>query len=211
MSYVTFLLHCIHKIFVMFNEFSEAVKTVNKTKREPECSREWSPCSVTCGYGLSHRYGSETCDVIKDTRVCYPTPCNTSTIEWVCISYDINSVKQIVNNCRYYVFVFTWYFFHYYLFQNKKKCKPTFRITKKEYIVQNFGNQTCHSVRKYRLKFCSTCARNRCCYPWKTSTRMLEFFCNDKSYKYLKYSWTKRCKCDKACPKPTFLKKQLSR
>lgn len=93
MSYVTFLLHCIHKIFVMFNEFSEAVKTVNKTKREPECSREWSPCSVTCGYGLSHRYGSETCDVIKDTRVCYPTPCNTSTIEWVCISYDINSVK----------------------------------------------------------------------------------------------------------------------
>lgn len=150
----------------------EAVKTVNKTKRMPECSREWSPCSVTCGYGLSHRYGSETCDVIKDTRICYPTPCDTSTIEW-----------------------------------NKKKCKPTFRITKKEYIVQYFGNQTCHSVRKYRLKFCSTCARNRCCYPWKTSTRMLEFVCNDKSYKYLKYSWTKRCKCDKVCPKPTFLKK----
>ena len=92
-------------------------------------------------------------------------------------------------------------------FQNKKKCKPTFRITQKEHVVQNVGNNTCHSIRKYRLKFCSTCARDRCCYPWKTSTRMLEFVCSDKSYKYLKYSWTKRCKCEKECPKPTFLKK----
>lgn len=138
MSYVTFLLHCIHKIFIMFNYFSEAVKTVNKTKREPECSREWSPCSVTCGYGLSHRYGSETCDVIKDTRVCYPTPCNTSTIEWVCISYDINSVKQIVNNCRYYVFVFTWYFFSLLSVSEQKEVQAYFSDNKERIHCSEF-------------------------------------------------------------------------
>nr|XP_022327207.1 WNT1-inducible-signaling pathway protein 1-like [Crassostrea virginica] len=150
----------------------EAVKTVDEPKSRSDCPKAWSPCSVSCGYGLSHIYGSDTCDVIKDTRICYPRPCDTSKFKW-----------------------------------NKKKCKPTFRITQKEHVVQNVGNKTCHSIRKYRLKFCSTCARDRCCYPWKTSTRMLEFVCSDKSYKYLKYSWTKRCKCEKECPKPTFLKK----
>ncbi|XP_061165206.1 CCN family member 2-like isoform X1 [Saccostrea echinata] len=150
----------------------EAMKTINITEKEPKCSKEWSPCSVSCGYGLSHRYGSETCDVIKDTRICYPRPCDTSNIK-----------------------------------PKKKRCKPTFRITKKEHIVQEEGDKICKSVRKYRLKFCSTCAQNQCCFPWKTSTRMLEFKCSDDSYKYLKYSWTKRCKCEKECPKPTFVKK----
>jgi hypothetical protein len=66
--------------------FVEPVKETNTVKRKPECSKEWSPCSVTCGYGLSHRYGSDTCDVINDTRICYPRPCDTSKLKSVSIS-----------------------------------------------------------------------------------------------------------------------------
>lgn len=85
------------------------------------------------------------------------------------------------------------------VFQRKKKCTPTTRLLRREKITY----KNCKSVRAYRLKFCTNCRENKCCYPKRTKTREIEFLCNDGRYEYYKYAWIKRCKCSKRCKTDT--------
>ncbi|KAK3088270.1 hypothetical protein FSP39_016870 [Pinctada imbricata] len=87
-----------------------------------------------------------------------------------------------------------------YSLGKKRKCTPTTRLKEKDYIMYKDKNTECRSVKKYRMKFCTTCSKNRCCYPYKMQTRNLEFDCGS-SFKYLQYAWIKRCKCSKKCPR----------
>ena len=74
------------------------------------------------------------------------------------------------------------------------------RVQEKLHITYQDGDSNCTSVKKYRLKFCTNCAKKKCCYPYRTQTRSLEFFCQSR-YKFRKFMWIKRCKCSRKCYK----------
>ncbi|KAJ8300692.1 hypothetical protein KUTeg_022211, partial [Tegillarca granosa] len=109
-------------------------KHYRRNSNEVECSKEstkWSPCSVTCGVGVSTRLSPKDCQK-QQTRLCYIRPCGFE------IPKDV-------------------------------ECSPTTRSFERRKIVYN----NCESVRSYRMKFCTSCRKNRCCYPKKQKTRSI--------------------------------------
>lgn len=86
-----------------------------------------------------------------------------------------------------------------YSYGRKNPCTPTTRLRRRE----NIQYKNCKSVRGYKLKFCTNCRDNQCCYPKRTKTREIEFLCNDGRYEYYKYAWIKRCTCSRRCKTDT--------
>ncbi|XP_050388827.1 CCN family member 2 isoform X2 [Patella vulgata] len=80
----------------------------------------------------------------------------------------------------------------------RSKCTPTTRGG----IRQRIQYQDCRSVKTYNLKFCTNCKLNRCCYPHKSRTRLIEFECHGGRREYMNYMWIKKCRCDHKCYEP---------
>ncbi|XP_012942159.1 CCN family member 2 [Aplysia californica] len=89
----------------------------------------------------------------------------------------------------------------------RDKCTPTTRTKSREHIQ----HQDCLSVREYKLKFCTTCREDACCYPKKTRTSTMEFQCSGGVRKTFNYMWIKKCRCDQVCYKKGPNKKRRMR
>ncbi|KAK0063519.1 protein CYR61, partial [Biomphalaria pfeifferi] len=74
------------------------------------------------------------------------------------------------------------------------KCTPTTKGQGPEHI--HF--QGCESVKGYRLKFCTNCQVNKCCYPAKTKVKEIVFQCRGTREK-MAFLWIKKCRCDDVC------------
>ncbi|XP_029633695.1 CCN family member 1-like [Octopus sinensis] len=79
--------------------------------------------------------------------------------------------------------------------EKHKKCTPTAKAHEKYRIVF----QDCRSVKEHRLKFCSNCKVNRCCYPQITRHRTIEFECSKRERVFLSFMWIKKCQCGHKC------------
>ncbi|XP_064616686.1 CCN family member 1-like [Liolophura sinensis] len=131
----------------------------------PPCkiqTTKWSPCSVTCGAGMSVRMTNDNyvCKPVQQTRLCYLRPCGV----------EVHT-------------------------EGRDKCTPTTKSRDKHRILY----QDCRSVKKRTLKFCTTCKKNRCCYPAKVKTVMLEFECSGGRREFFSFMWIKKCQCSKKC------------
>ncbi|XP_037074806.1 CCN family member 3-like [Pollicipes pollicipes] len=120
----------------------------------PPCeplTSDWSPCSATCGGGVSTRISNKNtdCTLVKETRLCQirecPLPDDTS---W---SQPLYRMMQ----------------------QDDRVCHPTQRAPMPVHL--RWSN--CTSVHRYRPRFCTAC-RRRCCRPMATSTTPLPFRCD---------------------------------
>ncbi|XP_076436839.1 CCN family member 2-like isoform X1 [Babylonia areolata] len=79
--------------------------------------------------------------------------------------------------------------------QGRDKCTPTTRSEGKMHV----RFMDCVSVRQYRLKWCTTCRAQRCCYPKRTRTRTMHFTCTGGTRETLQFMWIKKCRCDRRC------------
>ncbi|CAG5123428.1 unnamed protein product, partial [Candidula unifasciata] len=77
----------------------------------------------------------------------------------------------------------------------REKCTPTTRSSRRFHIQY----QDCLSVKDYNLKFCTNCKKNKCCYPYRSRTRLLEFQCSDGKRELYNYMWLKKCRCEDTC------------
>ena len=55
--------------------------------------------------------------------------------------------------------------------QERETCSATVKTEQKRRILY----QDCISVKTYRLRFCDTCRKRKCCFPRKTRQRRIEF------------------------------------
>ena len=55
--------------------------------------------------------------------------------------------------------------------QERETCSATVKTERKRRILY----QDCISVKTYRLRFCDTCRKRKCCFPRKTRQRRIEF------------------------------------
>jgi len=78
----------------------------------------------------------------------------------------------------------------------RDKCTPTTRNTESRVHVRY---QDCLSVKEYKLKFCTTCMEDKCCWPQKTHTASMEFECSGGKRKTFNYMFIKWCRCDSQC------------
>ncbi|XP_076436840.1 CCN family member 2-like isoform X2 [Babylonia areolata] len=79
--------------------------------------------------------------------------------------------------------------------EGRDKCTPTTRSEGKMHV----RFMDCVSVRQYRLKWCTTCRAQRCCYPKRTRTRTMHFTCTGGTRETLQFMWIKKCRCDRRC------------
>nr|KAG5710601.1 hypothetical protein BaRGS_013247 [Batillaria attramentaria] len=54
--------------------------------------------------------------------------------------------------------------------------------------------QDCISLREYRLKWCTSCKKNRCCYPKRVRTQLMRFQCTGGTRESLQFMWIKKCR-----------------
>ncbi|XP_059146465.1 CCN family member 3-like [Physella acuta] len=130
----------------------------------------WSPCSASCDEGVSVK-------LTVDSLSCQPI----QHIKICFLRPCSHNVSTTFN-------------------KGLTKCTPTTRSIDKHHIhYQDIHYKHCVSVKAYKLKFCTTCKSNKCCYPQKTRTRLMEFQCQGRHRLEMKYLWLKKCRCDNKC------------
>ncbi|XP_041369634.1 CCN family member 3-like [Gigantopelta aegis] len=140
--------------------------TSSPLHKQPETcnlrTTNWTPCSVSCGIGVSVRVIVESgqCLAVQERRLCFLRECN-------------RKISTL----------------------GRTKCTPTTRGGRK-YTIEF---QDCRSIKKFNMKFCTNCKTDKCCYPKKTRTRIVEFECSDGHRVFMNFMWIKRCQCDKTC------------
>ena len=95
------------------------------------------------------------------------------------------------------------YHVHYlppFLPKTGKECKSTWKEDELMYLEW----EGCTSTEEYKLKFCSTCKKHKCCGPGRTKTVDIDFECKDKNTPIVthKFMWIKNCECymKRRCP-----------
>ncbi|XP_046688562.1 LOW QUALITY PROTEIN: CCN family member 4-like, partial [Homalodisca vitripennis] len=123
-------------------------------QRPPQCLAEfsqWTPCSSSCGIGLSHRVSNlnPDCKPRNETRLCQLRPCYSQFI------------KPLHGRSHH--------------IRRGHECKATQRLGAAVHLV--FGQ--CRSRRRYRPRACGECGG--CCVPELSSTIRVEFACRGVS------------------------------
>ena len=87
------------------------------------------------------------------------------------------------------------YILYILLLKLGKDCKSTWKETALQYLEYN----NCTSVSQYKLKFCSTCKKDKCCGPGRTKTVSMDFKCKGKEEREVyQFMWIRNCDCNKA-------------
>ncbi|ELT91911.1 hypothetical protein CAPTEDRAFT_165049 [Capitella teleta] len=125
---------------------------------------DWSPCSVTCGMGVSIRQSNNNtdCKPVNEQRLCLIRPC----------------VQEEDNKAGV-------------------ECKSTWKSDKVKAL--KWGN--CTSMTNFKLKYCSTCKKHKCCGPGKTKDVFVDFDCEGKRITE-RFMWIRNCECvrQRTCP-----------
>ncbi|KAK3766466.1 hypothetical protein RRG08_004701 [Elysia crispata] len=123
---------------------------------------DWTPCSITCGTGVSVRtiVDPVTCATAQELRLCLLRPCEEKLSR-----------------------------------QGREKCTSTVKLKRKRRIIYH----DCISVKMYRLRFCDTCRKRKCCFPKRTRQRKIEFQCSRGKREVFNFMWIKKCRCAKKC------------
>lgn len=121
---------------------------VSRPPCEPLTS-DWSPCSASCGGGMSTRISNQNkdCTLLKESRLCQIRECPGEP------SWEETLYRMIR--------------------EDGQVCHPTQRSTD----LVHLRWQNCTSAQRYRPTFCTDCHR-RCCRPTATLTRSLAFLCD---------------------------------
>ncbi|RUS76926.1 hypothetical protein EGW08_015329, partial [Elysia chlorotica] len=77
----------------------------------------------------------------------------------------------------------------------RETCTATVKLKEKRRILY----QDCISVKTYRLRFCDTCRKRKCCFPKRTRHRKIEFQCSQGKREVFNFMWIKKCRCAKKC------------
>uniref|UniRef100_A0A3P8UYZ7 Protein CYR61-like n=1 Tax=Cynoglossus semilaevis TaxID=244447 RepID=A0A3P8UYZ7_CYNSE len=130
---------------------------------------EWSPCSRSCGMGVSSRVTNRNpeCKLERETRICNIRPCRGLTIPTF---YSSQRWKE-------------------------KKCSPTQKAPKPIHLF--YGE--CASVRLYRPTYCGVCKNGRCCSPRHSRTVPVTFVCQDGERLQKSVMFIQSCKCSEDC------------
>ena len=142
----------------------------------------WSPCSRTCGFGISDRVTNDNkdCELQKQTRLCNLRPC--SAVQRKTTSVSLKPITLAFN-----------FYQSLCLFQ-RKRCRKNLRHNKRV----RFSLSGCLSNTTYRPKYCGTCA-NKCCDPQSAKTVPITFTCKDNVNATSSFSrdmmMIKKCHC----------------
>lgn len=153
----------------------------------------WSPCSKTCGLGVSTRVNNDNgkCEMRKERRLCLLRPCHKSVLRTVkvtpshrptCVFFSPEDTNQCL---------------HLQAPQGKT-CRPNFQAKKAEKLRLS----GCTSTRKFRPTYCGVCSDRRCCVPNKSSMIQVDFTCRGGSKTQWKMQWITSCVCQRKCNDP---------
>ena len=166
----------------------------------------WSPCSKTCGRGLSLRISNanEQCELLKESRLCNLRPCEVDITKHIKVAllslqqlYDTN---WIFKKCSQ-----AWPLSSLFLHQPGKKCLNIYR----EDQPSNLTISGCTSTKPYRPKYCGMCTDERCCIPYKSKTIDVEFECPNGTGFTWKMMWVQACFCNLSCKNPNDIFSEL--
>ncbi|KAK2190093.1 hypothetical protein NP493_88g01035 [Ridgeia piscesae] len=78
------------------------------------------------------------------------------------------------------------------------ECKSTWKVGR----PKKLDYRHCLSIDEYKLKYCSTCKKRKCCVPGRTRTMNVDFQCPDGTLITERFMWIRNCECYKwhRCP-----------
>ncbi|KAG8190604.1 hypothetical protein JTE90_017868 [Oedothorax gibbosus] len=135
---------------------------------------DWTPCSTTCGMGVSSRISNANpeCQLKNETRLCMLRPCPKPGEE------DMGKGNGHHRN---------------------HVCRATMRGSSPIRLTAE-GN--CTSLEPLLPKFCGHCTDRHCCLPKVTTNRKVQFQCDDEEGHILvqkDFMWILKCDCSTAC------------
>lgn len=151
----------------------------------------WSPCSKTCGLGVSLRLtnANRHCQMIKERRLCNIRPCDVDITQHIKVGFSFYL------DCNH-----AWrHLISFYLLP--KPGKLCLNIYREEHFM-NFTISGCTSKKLYRPKYCGVCTDRRCCIPSKSKTLQVKFQCPNGVVLTWQVMWINACFCNISCKNP---------
>lgn len=156
----------------------------------------WSPCSKTCGLGISVRVTNDNskCEMRKSRRLCLLRPCGKSVMKSIKVTSWSNSIKVL-----FYIKIKTNQINVFPLQVPKgKTCRPKFQAKKAEKLTLS----GCTSTKKFKPTYCGVCTDQRCCVPNQSRMIKVDFTCKGGSNTQWKMQWITSCVCQRKCNDP---------
>ncbi|VDN97292.1 unnamed protein product [Rodentolepis nana] len=155
-------------------------------KSQPPMTTQWTPCSKTCGLGVSFRISNNNteCRNQTDTQLCHWKPCKEIPSRRCAPTKRVRQPQT----------------FRLVIVDNGTRQVST--SSGKQGITGDSSSKApsivvCEGVRKYRPKYCAPCdnPEARCCVPILTKTARISFRCSDGRLVQHNLEWIKRCAC----------------
>lgn len=133
----------------------------------------WSPCSKSCGHGVSSRMTNNNikCKLVTETQICETQPCIEIPQKvlfqcpacWLYIKFWLISAKEFREGVHNFVQHLKSRFLNF-VPQRAGKCKG-----KAVHPIQ-MSDGGCHSLKTFQLKHCRSSSDARFCRPHRTRT-----------------------------------------